>query len=284
MAGAVDAEPGRLHRFSVPLTSFIGRASEVAEVAGLLGGYRMVTVAGPGGVGKTRLAAEVAAREAARFADGVWLIELAAVTDSGQVAAATAAALGVPQAPGVEAADSLMAAICGQQLLLVLDNCEHVAGAVAGLCGTLLRSADDVRVLATSREPVGVAGEARYRLRPLSVPGPEMSGSPDGRDGAELAGSEAIDLFVDRARRVDPHFTLTAQIAPHLAAVHQFRWNASVNHNIRHGKPTTWLQHPERFDEQILEPFVGKHLEPVVARALAVLEARRRADGAMLLE
>ena len=217
MAGAVGAEPGRLHRFSVPLTSFIGRASEIAEVAGLLGGYRMVTVAGPGGVGKTRLAAEVAAREAGRFADGVWLVELAAVTDPGQVAAATAAAISVPQAPGVEAADSLVAAICSRQVLLVLDNCEHVAGAVAGLCGMLLRSADDVRVLATSREPVGVAGEARYRLGPLSVPQPEMSGSPDSQDGVGLARSEAIDLFVDRARRVDPHFALTAQSAPQVA-------------------------------------------------------------------
>jgi predicted ATPase/DNA-binding CsgD family transcriptional regulator len=217
VAGAVGAEPGRLHRFSVPLTSFIGRVSEVAEVAGLLGGYRMVTVAGPGGVGKTRLAAEVAARAAGRFADGVWLVELATVTEPGQVAAATAAALGVPQTPGVEAADSLVAAICSQQVLLVLDNCEHVAGAVAGLCGTLLRSADDVRVLATSREPVGVAGEARYRLGPLAVPGPEKSGSPDGQDGDALAGSDAIDLFVDRARRVDPHFALTAQVAPQVA-------------------------------------------------------------------
>jgi predicted ATPase/DNA-binding CsgD family transcriptional regulator len=217
VAGAVGAELGRLHRFSVPLTSFIGRSSEVAEVAGLLAGYRMVTVAGPGGVGKTRLAAEVAAREAGRFADGVWLVELAAVTDPGQVAAATAAALGVPQTPGVEAADSLVAAICCQQVLLVLDNCEHAAGAVAGLCGMLLQSADDVRVLATSREPVGVAGEARYRLRPLAVPGTDATGSPDVQDGTGLAGSEAIELFVDRARRVDPHFVLTAQIAPQVA-------------------------------------------------------------------
>ena len=217
MAGAVGAEPGRLHRFSVPLTSFVGRESEVAEVAGLLGGYRIVTVAGPGGVGKTRLAAEVAAREAGRFADGVWLVELAAVTDPGQVAAATATAMGVPQTPGVEAADSLVAAICCQQVLLVLDNCEHVAGAVAGLCRMLLQSADDVRVLATSREPVGIAGEARYRLGPLALPGTDATGSPYGQDGAWLAGSEAIELFVDRARRVDPHFVLTAQIAPQLA-------------------------------------------------------------------
>jgi predicted ATPase len=217
VAGAVGVEPGRLHRFSVPLTSFVGRTSEVAEVASLLGEYRMVTVAGPGGIGKTRLAAEGAARVASRFADGVWLIELAAVTDSGDVAAAAAAALGVPQTPGVGAADSLVAAICSQQVLLVLDNCEHVAGGVAALCGALLQSADDVRVLATSREPVGVAGEARYRLGPLAVRGPDASGSPGGQDGAGFAGSEAIELFVDRARRVDPHFALTAQIAPQVA-------------------------------------------------------------------
>ena len=209
MAGAaVGAEPGELHHFAVSLTSLVGRASEAAEVAGLLGEYRLVTVTGPGGVGKTRLAAEVAAQVAGRFTDGVWLVELAAVSDAGQVAALVAAALGVPQTRRGTATDSLMAALASQQVLLVLDNCENVAAAVAELCEALLRAADDVRVLATSREPVGVTGEARYRLAPLAVAG---------HDEAGFAGSEAIALFTDRARRVDPHFALTAQTAPQVA-------------------------------------------------------------------
>ena len=211
---AAGRESERLHHFVVPLTSFVGRASEIAEVARLLGEYRMVTLAGPGGVGKTRLAAELAAQLAERFTDDVWLVELAAVSAPGQVASVVAAAFGVPQTPGVAPADSLVAALACQQVLLVLDNCEHVAGAVAEVCGTLLRAADDVRVLATSREPIGVAGEARYRLAPLGLPGLNEGGNLDRQGGAVLTGSEAIDLLADRARRVDPHFALTAQMAP----------------------------------------------------------------------
>ena len=147
-----------MHGFSPALTSFVGRADAVGEIAGLLDEYRLVTVTGPGGVGKTRLAGEVARRVAGRFADGVWLVELAAVTDPARVPSAVAAALGVRELPGVPVADSLAAVLARQQMLLVLDNCEHVIAAVAGLCGALLPAADDVRVLATSREPVGVPG------------------------------------------------------------------------------------------------------------------------------
>ena len=159
-----------MHGFPPALTSFVGRAHAVDEVAGLLEEYRLVTVTGPGGVGKTRLAGEVARRVAGRFADGVWLVELAAVTDPARVPSAVAAVLGIRERPGVPVADSLAGVLARQQLLLVLDNCEHVIAAVAGLCGALLPAADDVRILATSREPVGVPGEARYRLPPLGLP------------------------------------------------------------------------------------------------------------------
>ena len=217
MAGVgVGVEPGRLHHFAVPLTSFVGRSGEIAELAALLGEYRMVTVTGPGGVGKTRLAAEVAAQVAGRFTDGVWQVELAAVSDPRQVATLVAAAFGVPQAPGVAPAASLAAALSSQQVLLVLDNCEHLAEAVAELSGTILRAADDLRVLATSREPVGVAGEARYRLAPLAVPDGPHGGDEDGTAG-DRSGSEALDLFADRARRVDPRFVLTAAVEPLVA-------------------------------------------------------------------
>jgi predicted ATPase/DNA-binding CsgD family transcriptional regulator len=201
-----------VHGFSAALTSFVGRAAAVDEVAVLLDDYRLVTVTGPGGVGKTRLASEVARRVAGRFADGVWLVELAAVTDMSRVPSAVAAALRIGERPAVAVADSLAGVLAGRQVLLVLDNCEQVIAAVAELCGALLPAADDVRLLATSREPVGVTGEARYRLPPLSLPGP---GGPAGRPGpgesTEAGGSEAVALFADRARQADPHFTLSGE-------------------------------------------------------------------------
>jgi predicted ATPase/DNA-binding CsgD family transcriptional regulator len=197
-----------LHGFVPALTSFVGRAGQVDEVAGLLGEYRLVTVTGPGGVGKTRLAGEVARRVAGRFADGVWLVELAAVGESALVPAAVAVALRIRQPPGMSIADSLTGVLARRQLLLVLDNCEHVAGAVAQLCGALLPAADDVRVLATSREPAGVAGEVRYRVPPLTLP--ELGGPPG-------AGSEAVALFADRARQADSHFVLGGEAGPMVA-------------------------------------------------------------------
>ena len=117
--------------FPVVLTSFVGRAGAVREVGGLLEEYRLVTVTGPGGVGKTRLAGEVARRVAARFADGAWLAGLAPVRDPAQVPSAVAAALGVREQPGVSAAEAVARVLGRRQLLLVLDNCEHVIGAAA---------------------------------------------------------------------------------------------------------------------------------------------------------
>ena len=168
-----------------------------------------MTVTGPGGAGKTRLAGEVAKQVAGRFADGVWLAELAAVRDPAQVAAAVAAALGIRDLPAVAAADALAHALARRQLLLVLDNCEHVIGAAAELCGRLLLGADDVRVLATSREPLRIAGEVRYRLAPLTLPDPDDPADPDG--------SEAVALFADRARRADASFALDGETAPVVA-------------------------------------------------------------------
>ena len=146
---------------------------------------------------------------AGRFADGVWLAELAAVRDPAQVAAAVAAALGIRDLPAVAAADALARALARRQLLLVLDNCEQVIGAAAELCGRLLLGADDVRVLATSREPLRIAGEARYRLAPLTLPDPDDPADPDG--------SEAVALFADRARRADASFALDGETAPVVA-------------------------------------------------------------------
>jgi predicted ATPase/DNA-binding CsgD family transcriptional regulator len=194
-----------MHGFAPAMTTFVGRADALPDVTALLNEFPLVTVTGPGGVGKTRLAAEIARHVAGRFADGAWLVELTAASDPAQVPTAVAAALGVRDQPGMSAAGALAEVLARQQLLLVLDNCEHVAGAVASLCETLLVAADDLRILATSREPLGVAGEARYRLAPLTLPA--------GDDPEVIGRSEAVALFTDRARRVDPRFTLGANAA-----------------------------------------------------------------------
>ena len=205
------AAAGGVHGFPVGLTSFIGRAGPLREVAVLLEEHRLVTVTGPGGVGKTRLAGQVARAVAGRFADGAWLAELAPVQAGAQVAEAVAAALGVREQPGVPAGEALALVLARRQLLVVLDNCEHVIGAAAELCAALLAACDDLRVLATSREPLAVAGEARYRLGPLALPDPG--------DPAEGAGAEAVRLFADRARLVDARFALDGQTGPAVAAL-----------------------------------------------------------------
>ena len=190
-------------------TSFIGRAGPARELAGLLERDQLVTVTGPGGSGKTRLACEVARQVAGRFADGVWLVELAPVSDQGQIPGVVAAALGVREQPGVAVAGTLARVLARQQVMLVLDNCEHVIGAAAGLCAELVAACDDLRILATSREGLRVAGEARHRLGPLAVPGPG--------DLADATKIEAVALFAERACRADAHFALDNQTGPQVA-------------------------------------------------------------------
>ena len=206
--GEAVAAAGGVYGFPAVRTSFIGRAGPVREVAVLLGEHQLVTVTGPGGSGKTRLACEVARQVAGRFEDGVWLAELAPVRDLEQVPAVVAAALGVREQPGVPAVEAVARVLARRQLLLVLDNCEHVIEAAAGLCAALLVSCDDLRVLATSREALRVAGEVRYRLAPLRVPA---------ADDPAAAATEAVALFVDRARRADAHFVLDSRTGPQAA-------------------------------------------------------------------
>jgi len=190
----------------------VGRAAEVSKVADLLDKHELVTVTGPGGVGKTRLAGAVAEQVAGRFADGVWIAELAATLDPGLVPNVVAEALGLQLAPGVALADVLGR----RQLLVVLDNCEHVLDAAASLCESLLAAADEVRVLATSREPLGVAGESRYRLGPLQLPAPENQAAVL-RKAHDLA--DAVTLFADRARLADPSFVVDSGSAPIVAEI-----------------------------------------------------------------
>jgi predicted ATPase/DNA-binding CsgD family transcriptional regulator len=204
---------GKLCGLTHASTSFIGRSGAVGRVAGLLESYRLVTVTGPGGVGKTRLADEVLKRVSGRFADGVGIVEVTAVSEPALVAAAVATALEVHQAAGMSIVDALAERLSRQQLLLVLDNCEHVLDAVAQLCAALLVSADDIKILATSREPLGLPEEARYRLPPLAV-----ADRSTAEGGVE---AEAVTLFVERARQLNPEFIVDGDSASVVARLVQ---------------------------------------------------------------
>jgi predicted ATPase len=188
---ALDASPGNLR---VPTTSFIGRESEVAELQTAVKAHRLVTLTGVGGVGKTRLALEVAARRADEFPDGVWFFELAAVTDPAAVPDAVAAVLGITQQPGKTMSESVASALEGRSRLLVFDNCEHVVDSVADLVEAILAASATVTILATSREGLGVSEEHLWRVPSLDV-----------NSGAESA---AVNLFVDRAQSVVSDFSL----------------------------------------------------------------------------
>ena len=153
---ALDTSPGNLRPAA---SSFIGRESELDEVQAAVKAHRLVTLTGVGGVGKTRLATEVAARLADEFPDGVWVFELAAVTDPAAVPDAVAAVLGITQQPGKSVSESVAAALEGRVRLLVFDNCEHVLDAAADLIEAILAQSATVRIVATSREGLGVADE-----------------------------------------------------------------------------------------------------------------------------
>ena len=185
------------HNLPAQLTSFVGREQELAMLGELLGEARLVTLTGAGGAGKTRLAVEFAGRVVERFADGVWLAELAGISDPGLVAGQVMEALGVRQAGDVPVIDALRYRLRSAELLLVLDNCEHLLDACAQLAGALLRSSPGLRVLATSREPLAVPGEAACPVPPLALPS-------DHADPVEIASTPAVRLFLDRGASARP--------------------------------------------------------------------------------
>jgi predicted ATPase/DNA-binding CsgD family transcriptional regulator len=182
--------PERRRSLPAELSSFVGRRSELAEVGRMLTRSRLVTVTGFGGVGKSRLALRTARQSERLFADGVWLVELAPLSDPGLVPTAVARGLGLDDERPRDLEDELAGHVAGRRLLLVLDNCEHVLPAAAGLVGRLLRAGPELRVLTTSREPLGLEGEAVYQLPPLAQP-------------------EAVSLFRERAQAATPGFDVT---------------------------------------------------------------------------
>lgn len=191
------------------LNSFVGRQGDVAEVRRLTTEAPLVTLTGPGGVGKTRLAIQVAAELLDTFADGAWLVELETLTDENLVAQQVAVALGIAEASDADAQESVLGHLRTRQALLILDNCEHVIEACARLANALLRGCPGLRIIATSREALGVSGERMYPVRSLTLPTSARTVS-----AAVAAEFEAVDLFCERARAADPSFTITDDNAP----------------------------------------------------------------------
>ena len=185
-------DPGPLHNLPTQVSSFIGREAELAEVRALLARSRLVTLTGVGGAGKTRLGLQVAAGLADGTGEGVWFADLAPLGDPGLVAVTVADVLGIRPEPGRPVLESLVAAVSGRSLLVLLDNCEHLIGACAKLADALLRGCPDLVLLATSREPLGIGGEYVYRVPSLGVPA-------DGDDAGVIRASEAVRLLEDRA-------------------------------------------------------------------------------------
>jgi predicted ATPase len=175
----------------VNLTSFIGRRTQITDIQAILENDRLVTLTGAGGAGKTRLAIEVAGRVSTQFRDGVWYADLAPITHPDMVALTMARALGLPDQPGRSITDTLLRFIRDRRMLLVVDNCEHVLEASSELVNKVLAGCSCVTILATSREPLMVAGEVTWQVPSLSL------------------ADEAVELFTDRARRARPDFTVT---------------------------------------------------------------------------
>ena len=212
----LPSDPAARQRNNLPLqlTSFVGRETEVAEIGELLARNSLVTLAGSGGCGKTRLALEVAATLVQRYGDGVWFVELAALVDPGLVSHAVADALGVREPPDQELATVLADYLEKRQLLLVLDNAEHFLAACAQFADAMLRRCARLTLLVTSRQRLNVAGELTYRVPSLSVPNHGIDVSPQA-----IEAYEATRLFVERARLHQPHFAVTAQNVSALTSI-----------------------------------------------------------------
>jgi non-specific serine/threonine protein kinase len=206
------------HNLPVQLTSFIGRQGDIGEVKRLLSTQRLVTLTGTGGCGKTRLALRVAENIVEEFADGVWLFELAPLSDPALLLATIARTLDVQEEPQRPILATLLDYLRSRKLLLILDNCEHLIAAAAQTCQPILQASPNVRILATSREALGVGGEVAWRVPSLTLPG-NYKGALDPAWLIALQTSEAIQLFLARARLADAGFDVTEQNACAIAQI-----------------------------------------------------------------
>jgi predicted ATPase/DNA-binding SARP family transcriptional activator/DNA-binding CsgD family transcriptional regulator len=215
-AGRPSDDPSDTGKHNLPAsrTSFVGREHEIIEIKRHLAMTRLLTLTGAGGSGKTRLALEVARELVGAYPDGMWLAEFASLSQGEFVAQSVAEAVGVPGQPDRPLTDTLVDALRTKNMLLILDNCEHLIDAVGDLVALLLDSCPRLRILATSREALGAVGEVIWPVSLLSVPGPKRLPTV-----AQLEGYEAIRLFVDRARQRNPAFTLRAENAQAVAHI-----------------------------------------------------------------
>ena len=198
--GATRDEPEKPStNLPAPLAQLIGRDAELAEVKSLLGSHRLVTLIGPGGIGKTHLALEVARQLLSQCADGVWLANLAALSDGSLVLTTVASVLGIAATERGAMLDRIAAALRSRELLLILDNCEHLVNSSASVAETVTRAGVGLRVLATSREPLKVEGEWLYRVPPLNIPAENV------RDTNEILNHSAVELFMSRIAAAGPH-------------------------------------------------------------------------------
>ena len=205
--------PALRNNLPAQLSTFIGRARELSEVRALVESSRMVTLTGAGGCGKTRLSLQVAAEMLDGAGDGVWLVELAAVSDPDAVPSAISGALGIAPSAGLPALEALLDALVPQDILIVLDNCEHLIDACAKTADALLRRCPRVHLVATSREPLGINGETIYRVPSLSLP------ASDGPGSVAPESSDAVALFIDRARAQGAGLTVNEETLPVIVSV-----------------------------------------------------------------
>ena len=204
------------HNLPLELTAFIGREKEIAQVQLLLHQHRLVTLTGSGGVGKTRLSIQVAGEMLTEFPQGIWYVELAPISDPDLVSHSVAAVLGLREEPNRPIIETLCHFLSNRELLLVLDNCEHLLAACAQLADALLRNAPKLRILISSREALGIAGEHPFRVPSLSLPDPKQMPPLEA-----LQRYEAVQLFTERAGAVLPSFQVTAHNARAVAQICQ---------------------------------------------------------------
>lgn len=202
------------HNLPAPTTSFIGREKEKVEIKQAIGAHRLVTLTGSGGTGKTRLSLQVAADLLNQFADGIWFVELAPLTDSSLIPQTILTAMEASEQQDKTPAQALIERVRGKKLLLILDNCEHLIEAVAKLVETLLSNAPELKVMASSREALGVKGEMAWHVPSMSVPDAKSSMSLD-----EFSRLESVRLFIERAILAKPHFQLTKDNASSVAQI-----------------------------------------------------------------
>ena len=196
-----------------PVSELIGRDDELDEILDLSASHRLVTLAGAGGIGKTRLGLAVARRLLPQFADGIWLAEFSPLTGPGLVAATIAGAVGLELRGGEVSTQRIAQALAGRRMLLVMDTCEHVIAAGAAMAEAVLRAGSAVHIIATSREPLRVEGEWVYPVPPLAVPAENAADQDDPMHYG------AVRLFVERARAAEPHFAPDSRGATMIAAI-----------------------------------------------------------------